>query len=63
MTEHVKVELEISPEMAMALAQLCKRMGLSDCRANAVDDEEAYQMVNALADLSSALAQAGFSPR
>lgn len=48
---------------ALSLAQLVKRLSWSDCRSLAVDDDEAYRMMDAVNRVMSALADAGFSPR
>lgn len=46
-----------------ALAQLVKRIGWSEMRGNAVDDDEAALMRSALVKLQAALAGAGVAPR
>jgi len=54
------------PEQAMALAQLCKRLGYDDCErlANRHDGgEERDEMLAAIENLRSALAESGFNPR
>lgn len=48
---------------ALALAQLVKRMSFSDVRANAVDDDEAYRMMDALSELQDGLVESGYNPR
>lgn len=45
------------------LAQMCKRIALSDCRQLSANDGEAYQMQAGLNELQKALAEAGYSPR
>lgn len=50
------------PSEAMALAQLVKRVSFADIRANAVDDDEAYLMLDGLHEVAAVLANAGFSP-
>jgi len=62
-TEAVKLEVELTPTAAMALAQLCKRVGFSDARSNAVSEAEAYEMLAALRRVREGLAREGFSPR
>ena len=37
----------LTEAQARALAELCKRIGFADCRALAVDEAEAYQMIGA----------------
>lgn len=54
---------ELTDAQAWALAELCKRITWSDCRSNAVSDQEAYLMIDATAKLGTALARAGYSPR
>ena len=48
---------------AWALAELCKRIGYSECRANAVDDDEARNMIVATSKMQQALSRAGFAVR
>lgn len=62
-TDKVQVSMELDDGPAWALAQFVKRVGWSEIRANAVDDDEAYAMRDGLAILQSALAAAGYSPR
>ena len=62
--ERVKVvQVELSPNQAMALAQFVKRVGWCELQANAVDDDEAYLMRDAIDRLREALAQVGYAPR
>ena len=63
MTEPVQINLEIDSEQAWALAQLVKRLCWSEVRSNAVNDDEAYTMRDALGELAKALSEVGFSPR
>ena len=44
-------------------AQFVKRVGWSEFRANAVDDDEAREIRAAVDALQRALAEAGFAPR
>lgn len=55
----VLVHLSIGRQNAYALAELCKRIGYRDCRANAVSDDEAHRMIHAMDLLRSALAEIG----
>lgn len=48
---------------ALAMAQFVKRVGWSEIRQNAVDDDEAYQIRDALGRVSLALAERGYEPR
>ena len=59
----VTFSVELPEEMAFALAELCKRIGWSDCRANAVSDAEAQRMVYATDRIRSSLEAAGVSVR
>ncbi len=56
-------QVAISEDQAWALAQLCKRIGFTDCRKNAVSQEEAYLMIDATTLVGRVLADAGYSPR
>jgi hypothetical protein len=55
--------IELSDEQAWALAELCKRITFSDCRGNAVNDNEAYMMIEATNKLGNVLGRAGYNPR
>lgn len=59
----ITVQVHLHPDQAWALAQLLKRIGFTDCRALAQDDEQAYHMLYAAERLRRALAQAGVAPR
>jgi hypothetical protein len=48
---------------ACGLAQFLKRAGLSDYRALAENEAEAYAMLRASERVRAALASAGFAPR
>lgn len=61
--KHIIVTLNLSPLQAQALAQLVKRIGWTELRQNAQDDEEAYDMRNAVQELQNALGEAGYNPR
>ncbi len=54
---------ELPDDVAWALAELCKRITFSDCRSNAVDDDEAYKMIDGTNTLGDVLARAGYNPR
>lgn len=58
-----RIEVELTDDLAMALAQLCERIGWSDVRKLAKDDGEAYQMRDAIDLLGQALAEKDFAPR
>lgn len=55
--------LFLSDSEALALAQLVKRIGYEEIRQNAVDKDEAQEMLNALAELAKVMAEAGYRPR
>lgn len=59
----VTVTLELTPQEALALAQFVKRVGWSEFRQNAVDDDEAYVIRDAVDRVAAGLAQVGYSPR
>ena len=59
----VTFTVELTDELAQALSQLVKRVGFSDVRQNAVDDREAYTMMDALYELRKSLQEAGYDPR
>lgn len=61
--EQVVITTTMSPEQTEALAQFVKRVGWSEWRQNAVNDEEAYLIKSAFDVLQKALSKAGFSPR
>jgi hypothetical protein len=61
-TEVVQVALDLSSNQAMALAQFVKRVGWYEMQANAVDNEEAYLIRDALERLRDALAHVGYAP-
>lgn len=57
------ISVELSNQEAWDLAQFLKRATFSDFRACAVDDDEAYRMIQAADRLRVALAESGHSPR
>ncbi len=59
----VHVSLELDPDKAEALAQFVKRVTWSEMRACAVDENETYQIRDAINTLQDALADVGYSPR
>ncbi|NHB63739.1 DUF7706 family protein [Photorhabdus sp. RW14-46] len=60
--EHLQ-DIQLTHIEALALAQLVKRLCWSEIRACAVNDEEAYQIKDAIGKLQSALAYRGYAPR
>lgn len=61
--EQVQVQLQLPGEQAWALAQLLKRLGYTDCRGLAQDDDEAWLMMLAAERVRQALAEVGYAPR
>lgn len=61
--EQVAVQVLLSDEQAWAFAQLLKRLGFSDCRGLAQDDNEAWLMMLAAERVRRALAEVGVDPR
>ena len=59
----ITIQTELTPEQALALAQLAKRTGWSDTREKAVSDDDAYLMMDALNQLEKSLAEAGYATR
>ena len=62
-SQPITVSVELTDDLALALAQFVKRATFSEFRACAVDDDEAYQISDAVAKLQRALAEAGYAPR
>jgi len=59
----ITITAELSDSEALAFAQFLKRAGHSDYHANAVDTDEAYEMLYAGEKIRRALAEAGYAPR
>jgi hypothetical protein len=57
------IEIELTDEQAHALAQYLKRIQFDDFRRWAIDENDAYVMQNAAAEVRKALADAGYDPR
>ena len=62
-SDRVSLVVDLSPDLAWSLAEFVKRVGWSEIRSNAGDDQEAEQIRAALEYLRDALALRGFSPR
>jgi hypothetical protein len=60
---NVLIQAWLSREEALALAQFMKRVGFSEWRQNAVDNDEAYVMRDACDQVARALAEKGYAPR
>lgn len=63
MSAIVTVTTELTQSQALALAQFVKRLTWSEIQACAVDEDETYEMRDAVNLLQKSLAEAGFSPR
>ena len=63
MTMCVTIQAELSEQQAWALAEFFKRLGYSDVRPLAVDEQEAYDMIYAGEKVRAALAEQGYAPR
>lgn len=61
--EEICLVIQLSNQDAWDLAQFLKRVGYSDFRGNAVDDEEAYRMQNVAGKIRQTLNQFGYDPR
>ena len=62
--EHVvTVHVQLNAEQAWALAQMLKRIGWSDCRALAEDEQQTQLMIAAAERVRAGLAEAGYAPR
>ena len=59
----VSLTVELTDAEAWNLAQCLKRVGFSDFRTNAQDDQEAYAMRDAADRVRVALAEVGYAPR
>lgn len=59
----VTVTLKLDDTRAEALAQFVKRIGWHEFRENAVNDNEAYFIKDAIIVLQESLIDAGYSPR
>jgi hypothetical protein len=59
----ITLRVELTATEAENLAQYLKRAGVSDYRAKARDDEEAYAMRDAAERVADALSSAGYAPR
>ena len=59
----VVVTVELTDPQALALAQFVKRLTFAEARACAVDEDEAYRIVDAVGRLQRALGDVGYAPR
>ena len=63
MSDQVEVSMALEPAQALALAQVVKRVRWTEVRQNAVGDDEADLMMDAMYELAKALREAGYAPR
>ena len=61
--EDVKIEFNLTDAQALARAQFVKRVRWTEVRQNAVGDDEADLMMDAMYELAKALREAGYAPR
>jgi hypothetical protein len=61
--KQITIKCDLSDAEALALAQFMKRLGWTDWRVKAVDDDEAFDMRNACEKLADSLGEAGYRPR
>lgn len=59
----ITIEVQLPDDLALALAEFLKRVGYSDYRELAVDQQQAYEMVDAGEMVRAALADKGYAPR
>jgi len=59
----IDLQVSLTLEQALALAQFLKRVGIDDYRTLAVDQDEAWHMLDAGERVRAALAEAGYAPR
>ena len=62
-TRIVTLSARLTDAEAWNLAQFLKRVGFSEFRSNARDEQEAYAMRDAADIIRKALADAGYAPR
>lgn len=63
MSTEFELTVQITEPQAAALALFVKRVGWSEMRGCATDDEETYLIRDAIDRLQRALREAGFVPR
>ncbi len=62
-SDSVTITAQLTDPQALALAQFVKRVGWSEFRTNAVDDDEARLIRAAVDVLMAGLREAGYAPR
>lgn len=63
MSDKKVIDVELTEQQAEDLAQLIKRLSFADVRGCAVDEDEAYRMIEALGRVREALDRHGYNPR
>lgn len=61
--EIIRIDVELPPAEAQALAQFVKRVTWSEMRSCAMDEAECYQIRAAIDKVRRALADADYAPR
>ena len=59
----VRIDVELPPAEALALAQFVKRVTWTEMRACAADEAECYQIRAAIDKMQRTLAELGYAPR
>jgi hypothetical protein len=59
----VRIDVELPPAEALALAQFVKRVTWTEMRACAADEAECYQIRAAIDKVQRALADVNYAPR
>jgi dissimilatory sulfite reductase (desulfoviridin) alpha/beta subunit len=59
----IRLTADLTDAQAWNLAQFLKRVGFSEFRNNAQDEQEAYAMRDAAQIVRKALAEEGYAPR
>ncbi len=62
-TKSIRLSANLTDAQAWNLAQFLKRVGFSEFRSNAQDEQEAYAMRDAAEIVRKALAEEGYAPR
>jgi hypothetical protein len=63
MNDRIQVSIWLEPGQSLGLAQFVKRVRWTEVRQNAVGDDEADLMMDAMNEVAKALAEAGYAPR
>ncbi len=62
-TKSIRLSANLTDAQAWNLAQFLRRVGFSEFRSNAQDEQEAYAMRDAAEIVRKALAEQGYAPR